>query len=344
MFFNINSPSHPKHAVHMFAKNAPARGHNKEKLNETDTPLVCINAQDEIPQVKLTQMQIDANSERKISDTGNLMSVLKLKIGGQVMLTTNIDLDDRLVNGLDGEVMEFKVFSGVLETIYIKLTDENAGVTTMKSNRRAWQCHWVPIEKVEASFPVKKKKSHPCIKQTEFPLVLSWASIVHKVQELSLNKGVISFQLQRQKSFNQGQIYVALSRVKTFEGTHLIGKYSSSAINENSSAKKEYDCLRTESILKPFPLSKVTDTSLTISLLNIRLLEKHIDDLLLQKHLLYSDMLCLTETQLQCSNDAAHLKGKLQPYFTIKFNTNVDKYKSIAIGYTGSSLIGYRTF
>ena len=67
MFFNINSPSYPKHAVHMFAKNAPARGHNKEKLNETDTPLVCINAQDETPQeVKLTQMQIDGISERRL--------------------------------------------------------------------------------------------------------------------------------------------------------------------------------------------------------------------------------------------------------------------------------------
>lgn len=53
-------------------------------------------------------------------------------------------------------------------------------------------------------------------------MALSWASTVHRVQGLSLNEGIISFQLQRLKSFNQGQIYVALSTVKISEGTHLI--------------------------------------------------------------------------------------------------------------------------
>ena len=83
---------------------------------------------------------------------------------------------------------------------------------------------------------------------------------MHKVQRLNLNEGIINFQLQRQKSFNQGQINVGLSRVKLTEGTHLIGKYSSSAIRINSSAKKEYDRLQTESILRSFQLSKVPDS------------------------------------------------------------------------------------
>ena len=153
------------------------------------------------------------------------------------------------------------------------------------------------------SFSVKKKekkekkKPHPCIKRTQFALALSWPFTVHKVQGLNLNEEIISFQL-RQKSFNQGQINVGLSRVKPTEGTHLTGKYSSSAIRINSSAKKEYDRLQTESILRTFPLSKVTDSSLTISLLNIHSLKKHIDDLLLETHLLHNDILCLTETRL----------------------------------------------
>ena len=144
----------------------------------------------------------------------------------------------------------------------------------------------------------KKKKSHPCIKRTQFALALPWPFTVHKVQRLNLNEGIINFQLQRQKSFNQGQINVGLSRVKLTEGTHLIGKYSSSAIRINSSAKKEYDRLQTESILRSFQLSKVPDSPLTISLLNIHSLKKHIDDLLLETHLLHNDVLCLTETLL----------------------------------------------
>ena len=43
--------------------------------------------------------------------------------------------------------------------------------------------------------------------------MLSWACIVHKVQGLSLNSAVISFNLEKQNWYSQGRIYVALSRV-----------------------------------------------------------------------------------------------------------------------------------
>ena len=61
-----------------------------------------------------------------------------------------------------------------------------------------------------------KKEAAPITKRTQFPLALSWACTVHKVQGLSLNKIVISFDLLKQKSFNSGQMYVALSRVTSF--------------------------------------------------------------------------------------------------------------------------------
>ena len=52
----------------------------------------------------------------------------------------------------------------------------------------------------------------------------------------------------------------------------------------NSLAKNKYDRLQTGSILRPLPL-EVADSSLTVSFLNIHSLKKHIDDLLLEKHL-----------------------------------------------------------
>ena len=61
-----------------------------------------------------------------------------------------------------------------------------------------------------------------------------------KVQLLGLDKGVISFDLHRQRSFNQGQIYVALSRTTSLDGMFLIGNYNKTAIKENSYAKQEY--------------------------------------------------------------------------------------------------------
>ena len=52
------------------------------------------------------------------------------------------------------------------------------------------------------------------------PLMLSWVCRVHKVQGLSLNSAVISFNLEKQNSFSQGRMYVALSCV-----THVISNY-----------------------------------------------------------------------------------------------------------------------
>ena len=87
-----------------------------------------------------------------------------------------------------------------------------------------------PIMKHEASFGLKKNKSQPCIKRTHFPLALSWVYTVHKVQALSLDEGVISFDLHHQKSFTQGQMCVALSRNTSLDRMFLIGNYNKTEI------------------------------------------------------------------------------------------------------------------
>ena len=74
----------------------------------------------------------------------------------------------------------------------------------IKTDFLARQQHWVPIRKHEVLFGLKKNKSQPCIKRTQFPLALSWTCTVHKVQVLGLVEGVINFDLHRQKSFNPG--------------------------------------------------------------------------------------------------------------------------------------------
>ena len=43
-----------------------------------------------------------------MSEKGNIESQLKLKIGAQVILTSNLDIDDRLVNSLVGTVKQIK--------------------------------------------------------------------------------------------------------------------------------------------------------------------------------------------------------------------------------------------
>ena len=58
----------------------------------------------------------------------------------------------------------------------------------------------------------------------QFPITLTWACTVHNVQGLTLDKIVISFELVKQRFFNYGQVYVAISRSTTSEGIHILGQ------------------------------------------------------------------------------------------------------------------------
>ena len=75
-------------------------------LNEIDGQTISLSLIDGIPcEVQLSDKQLKRIRARKIGGTGNLESVLKLKFVAQVMLTCNINIEDRLVNGLVGKVM-----------------------------------------------------------------------------------------------------------------------------------------------------------------------------------------------------------------------------------------------
>ena len=67
--------------------------------------------------------------------------------------------------------------------------------------------------------------------QYQFPIVLTWAITVHRVQGLSLDKAVIDL---GSSIFAHGQAYVAFSRVRSLEGVLLIGLCRAS-FNKNKS-------------------------------------------------------------------------------------------------------------
>ena len=137
----------------------------------------------------------------------------------------------------------------------------------------ARQHNWVPIKKNQALFGLQKNKQQRSVKKTQLPLILSWACTVHKVQDLGLTEVVVSFDFEKQKSFNQEQIYVALSKISSMNKMYSIGSYNKTALKVDKSAKKEYERLRSEGLFKSQSHLAVTETSITIILLNTRSLK-----------------------------------------------------------------------
>ena len=150
-FVNKDNPLYPIEALHIFAENSPAKVHNETMLNNLPTTLISIEAEDDIPRNCRSADIMEAKNRRQ-SETGGLALLLELKVDASVMITSNIDISDRLINGQLGTVKRFKIIQNKVTTIYLKLDDDHAGLkkfngtdTIAKDNK------WVPIKKEEIS-------------------------------------------------------------------------------------------------------------------------------------------------------------------------------------------------
>ena len=77
---------------------------------------------------------------------------------------------------------------------------------------------------------------------------------------ISLDDGLIYFNLQRKKSFNQGQMYVALSRIRRIEKMFPVGNYNRAAIKVNLMAEKNIIGCEKKVSYKPYQLRKLKRT------------------------------------------------------------------------------------
>ena len=113
------------HCTVIFAENAPKHEYNRLKLDELQHPPILIKTIDKIlsgtPSNVIQKLRMKSQSS-----TAGLAYKLVLKKGAKVMLTVNIDIDDRLINGQMGIVYDFAYSDSVITKIYAKFYDVKA--------------------------------------------------------------------------------------------------------------------------------------------------------------------------------------------------------------------------
>ena len=331
-FITREHDNYPHHAIHIWAENKPVNDHNSHMLSSLEESLFIINSVDVMPK-NVPASMLNKVLNRSQMDTGGLAKILQVKINARVMLTSNIDVPDKLSNGQIGTVFYVKVDCFCIKKIYIKFDDETAGLKKIGTNVFAKNNKCVPIERVETKIKIRPGKiSSPEIKRTQFPLMLSWAYTVHKVQGKQFKEAVICFDLFKQRSWNNGQIYVALSKVTSLEGLYLIGEYKRSAIKADIRATIEYETMRNNHAMMPVERLASLAESLTITMLNTRSLRKHAIDIASDELIIDSDIVLLTETQITAGNNLTTISEQMKD-FHIVHNISSDKFCSIACCY-----------
>lgn len=156
-------------------------------------------------------------------EEGNSLPVkqqLELRVGAQVMLLCNLDIESGLVNGSRGVITRFTTVNDELFPVvrFVKNNDELC-VTT-----HTWEY----------------KLAAGSIYYTQIPLHLAWAITIHKAQGLSLD--CVEMALDN-SVFERGQAYVALSRVTSIAGLRLLS-FKPSVIVAHPLVKQFYNQLR----------------------------------------------------------------------------------------------------
>lgn len=139
---------------------------------------------------RLSAKQIEYEIQNLVST--NQVSPLSLKKGTFVMCTKNINVEEGICNGSQGKIIDLKNGRPVVEFLNgIKMQ--------------------IPLQYYQS-------EDYPSIAVAQYPIIYAWATTIHKIQGSTLDCAEIDI---GNNIFTPGQSYVALSRLKSFDGLFL---------------------------------------------------------------------------------------------------------------------------
>ncbi len=143
---------------------------------------------------------------------------LQLKLRSQVMLTVNLNLDHGLVNGSRGVIVGFDTRGA--EPLPVVLFKNGLKETV---GRHSWYLD-----------------DFQQVVRSQIPLRLAWAGTIHKAQGATLDCALVDI---GRSTFEYGQAYVALSRVKSLDSLYVY-EFAEDAIRAHPRVKEFYAAIK----------------------------------------------------------------------------------------------------
>ena len=199
--------------IHIYPTRAQVDVHNAiilEQYRAQGVQIFRIRAQDVI--VNTTRNTENVNMDNIVSGdtnkTGGLQKNLEIFNGARVMLRSNINVEQGLVNGAIGTITEIVWPLFRRDQMY----DKDIPSVLIDFGRAG--IHLIRPKSIQ--FPALR--NYGTIERTQLPLIHCWACTVHKMQGCTVDKAVVYL---GPKLFAKGQAYVALSRVRSLDGLRL---------------------------------------------------------------------------------------------------------------------------
>ena len=191
-----------KHVIRptlLFSKNADVDAINEKNIAALKKPLHMFDARTTVerppddPDLEIPTGAILEKVEQKLDNDANYASHLELCVGAQVMLLVNKDVAKGLVNGSRGVIIDFR----------------GDGVPIVQF------LHGDPV-----AIERQRWTSHECaaVHREQIPLRVAYAITIHKSQGATLDCALIDI---GSSTFEYGQAYVAMSRVRSLESLYI---------------------------------------------------------------------------------------------------------------------------
>jgi ATP-dependent DNA helicase PIF1 len=139
------------------------------------------------------------------------IDIITLRLGARVLLLKNLDVNLGLVNGAIGTIIQF-----------------NGGYPLIEFD--------TGIKQLITSVEWELELDSNIVKCTQVPLMLAYSLTCHRCQSLTIDSAVMDLS----DAFCEGQIYMALSRVRTLDGLYL-KSFDEKKIKVNSKMKEFVD-------------------------------------------------------------------------------------------------------